>query len=159
MSKRLNLPPAALVVEDDHMTALLCTRALETLGLQVMCCDTSLKAAKVAQLHEHRIQLMLIDVVLASPAFRLSHNRTDPGDDGARLLSLLKHFCGSAVAVQMSAYTKQELEANGYQIEAEHFLQKPFTLATLRSLAKTLLPDLKVPSQPILPASYVMWCG
>ena len=159
INKRFNLPPVALVVEDDHMTALLCTRALETLGLQVMCCDTSLKAAKVAQLHDHRIKVMLVDVVLASPEFRLSQHRAEPEDDGARLLSLLKHFCGGAVAVQMSAYTKQELEENGYQIEAEHFLQKPFTLATLRSLVKTLLPNLKVPTKPILPAKYVTWCG
>jgi CheY-like chemotaxis protein len=159
INKRLNLPSVALVVEDDHMTALLCTRALEALGLQVMCCETSLKAAKVAQLHEHRIQLMLVDVVLASPAFRLSQHRTDPEDDGARLLSLLTHFCSEAVAVQMSAYSKQELMENGYQIEAEHFLEKPFTLTTLRTLVKTLLPDLKVPSQPILPASDVTWCG
>ena len=63
IQKKFDLPPVALVVEDDHMTALLCTRALETLGLQVMCCDTSLKAAKIAQLHEHRIHLMLVDVV------------------------------------------------------------------------------------------------
>ena len=159
IQKKFDLPPVALVVEDDHMTALLCTRALETLGLQVMCCDTSLKAAKIAQLHEHRIHLMLVDVVLASPELRLSQNRLDPEDDGARLLSLLTHFCGHAVAVQMSAYTKEELVEHGYQIEAAHFLQKPFTLAILRSLAKTLLPDLKVPSKPILPAKYVTWCG
>lgn len=159
IKKQLNLPPVALVVEDDHMTALLCTRALETLGLQVMCCDTSLKAAKVAQLHEHRIQLILVDVVLASPTFRMSQHHVDPEDDGARLLSLLTHFCGRAVAVQMSAYTKQELDEKGYRIEAGHFLQKPFTLATLRTLVKTLLPNLKVPSKPILPATYVTWCG
>lgn len=159
IKKQLNLPPVALVVEDDHMTALLCTRALETLGLQVMCCDTSLKAAKVAQLHEHRIQLLLVDVVLASPAFRMSRHPTDPEDDGARLLSLLTHFCGRAVAVQMSAYTKQELDEYGYRIEAGHFLQKPFTLEILRTLVKTLLPHLKVPSKPILPATDVTWCG
>src|SRR5688500_5927360 len=125
IKKQLNLPPVALVVEDDHMTALLCTRALEALGLQVMCCDTSLKAAKVAQLHEHRIQIIFVDVVLASPTFRMSQHRTDPEEDGARLLSLLTHFCGRAVAVQMSAYTKQELDEYGYRIEAQHFLQKP----------------------------------
>jgi CheY-like chemotaxis protein len=148
-----------LVVEDDHMTALLCARALETLGLPVMCCDTSLKAAKVAQLHEHRIQLILVDVVFASPEFRLTQHRTAPQDDGARLLALLTHFCSDALAVQMSAYTKHGLEEYHYQIEAEHFLQKPFTLETLRSLVRMLLPNLKVPSKPILPASYVTWCG
>jgi hypothetical protein len=59
----------------------------------------------------------------------------------------------------MSAYSGQELAEHGYQIEAEHFLHKPFTPATLRSLVKTLLPNLKIPTQPILPATEVRWCG
>lgn len=159
MKKRLNLPPAALVVEDDHTTALLCARALEPLGLQVMCCDTSMKATNVAQLHAHRIQLILVDVVLASPEFQLDTTRTGPQDDGAHVLCLLKHFCDHAVAVQMSAYSKEELIEYGYRLDAEHFLQKPFTPATLRAMVKHLLPNLKVPSHPILPAADVTWCG
>src|SRR6476660_1013307 len=147
MKKKLNLPPAALVVEDDHMMALLCTHNLESLGLQVLCCNSSLKAATVAQLHDYRIQFVLVDVVLATPELRLSQNAVHPADDRAQLLSLLKHFCGHAVAAQMSAYSRQELAEHGYQIEAEHFLHKPFSPATLRSLVKRLLPHLKIPTQ------------
>lgn len=158
MHTRLNLPPAALLVEDDHMMALLCARALEPLGLQVLCCNSSLNAVNVAHLHDHRIQLILVDVVLATPELRLSHNPIHPESDGARLLSLLKRFCRHAVAVQMSAYSRQELAAHGYEIEADNFLHKPFTPATLRRLVKTLLPDLKVPNEPIFPASEITWC-
>jgi CheY-like chemotaxis protein len=93
MNQRLKLPPAALVVEDDHMMALLCARTLESLGWQVLCCNSSLKAATVAQLHDYRIQFILVDVVLATPEVRLSQTAVHPADDGARLLSLLKHFC------------------------------------------------------------------
>ena len=159
MNKKLNLPPAALVVEDDYMMALLCARTLESVGLQVLCCNSSLKAATVSQLHDYRIQFILVDVVLATPALRLSQNAAHPEDDGARLLSLLKHFCRHAVAVQMSAYSRQELAEHGYQIEAEHFLHKPFSPATLRSLVKTLLPDLKIQNHSVLPATEVTWCG
>ena len=119
----------------------------------------SLKAATVAQLHDYRIQFILVDVVLATPEVRLSQNHIHREDDGARLLSLLKHVCRHALAVQMSAYSRQELAEHGYQIEAEHFLHKPFSPATLRSLVKTLLPDLKIPTRPILPATEVRWCG
>ena len=77
LSPKLNLPPVALVIEDDHTTALLCARALEPLGFQVMCCETSRKAANVTQAHGHRIHFLLIDVVLALPAYRLMHRRTD----------------------------------------------------------------------------------
>ena len=55
----------------------------------------------------------------------------------------------------MSAYAADELGAHGYQLEAEHFIQKPFTPATLRTFVQQLLPDLKVPDRPILPASDV----
>lgn len=159
MQKRLNLPPAALVVEDDPMMALLCARTLEALGLQVLCCNSSLKAANVAHLHDYRIQFMLVDVVLATPELRLRQNHAHPEDNGARLLSLLKHVCRHAVAVQMSAYSRKELADHGYRIETDHFLQKPFTPAVLRSIVKTLLLHLKIPSQPILPATEVTWCG
>ena len=59
----------------------------------------------------------------------------------------------------MSAYSREELSEYGYQIETKHFLHKPFTPATLRSLVKSLLPNLKVPSQPIIPATEVTWYG
>jgi len=156
---KLNLPPLALVVEDDHTPALLCARALESMGLQVMCCATARNAANVAQLHGHRMQFMLIDVVLASSTFRLAEQRNDEEGDGARLLAVLTHFCDHAVAVQMSAYSRLELIENGYRLEAKHFLQKPFTPATLRGLVTSLLPDLRVPKNPILPSSEVTWCG
>jgi CheY-like chemotaxis protein len=156
---KLNLPPLALVVEDDHTTALLCARALESMGLQVMCCQTNKNAANVVQLHGHRMRFMLIDVVLASPSFRLAQYRTEEEVDGAQLLAVLTHFCRQAVAVQMSAYSRLELTEHGYRLEAKHFLQKPFTPATLRGLVTSLLPDLRVPKNPILPSSEVTWCG
>ena len=109
MQKKCNLPPAALVVEDDPMMALLCAHALESLGFQALCCNTSFKAANAAHLHDYRIQFMLVDVVLATPAMRLRQTQIPPKDDGTRLLPLLQHVCSHAVAVQMSAYSFQEL--------------------------------------------------
>jgi CheY-like chemotaxis protein len=154
---RLNLPPLFLVVDDDPMMALLCARALERLGVQVLVCDSARRAAQEAERHAHRIQLFLVDVVLAAPPLRLEDRETLPEADGARLLSLLKYFCPEAVAVQMSAYGATELDQHGYHLEAEHFIQKPFAPATLRAFVQELLPNLKVPSRPILPASDVTW--
>jgi len=57
MTTRGHLPPLALVIDDDHLMGQLCARTLERLGLQVVCCDTSVKAANLMQLHEppHRV--------------------------------------------------------------------------------------------------------
>lgn len=156
---KLNLPPVALVVEDDYTTALLCARVLEPLGFQVMCCDSDHKAANVTQGHGHRIHLMLIDVVLASPQIRLSNGLVNEDGDGARLFTVLAHFCPQATAIQMSAHSLPELTEKGYTIQAKHFLQKPFTPAALRGLVRMLLPGLKVPTHPILPATEVTWYG
>jgi two-component system, cell cycle sensor histidine kinase and response regulator CckA len=153
----LSLPPLILVVEDDCMMGLLCARALERLGVQVLITDSARRAAQEAERHAHRIQLFLVDVVLAAPPLRLEDIEAHPEADGARLLSLLKHFCPHAVAVQMSAYAAHELSQHGYQLEAGHFIQKPFAPATLRTFVQQLLPDLKVPEHPILPASDVTW--
>ena len=159
MATRLKLPPLALVVDDDHCIGELCARALDRLGLQVICCDTSAKAGHVMQLHGHRIVLIVADVVLAVPGAKLAGTAPAQEENGARLLPLLKYVCPAAIAVQMSAYSVAELAAMGYAVEVPHFLQKPFTPDTVRALAKQLLPHLKVPSTPILPDTDVVWIG
>ena len=159
MTTRLKLPPLALVIDDDHFIGELCARALDRLGLQVICCDTRAKASNIMQLHGHRIVWILADVVLAPPTTKLVGASPAQEGNGARLLPLLKYVCPSAIAVQMSAYPVAELAAIGYKVEVPHFLQKPFTPETLRALAKQLLPHLQVPSTPILHESDVVWVG
>jgi DNA-binding NtrC family response regulator len=66
MPSRANLPPLVLVVDDDPSIRELCTVALERVGMQVICCETSMKAGKHMQLHGHRIACILADVVLGA---------------------------------------------------------------------------------------------
>ena len=47
-----------------------------------------------------------------------------------------------ALAVQISAYTADELADKGYRLEAYRFLQKPLTVAELRSLVEGFLSEL-----------------
>jgi hypothetical protein len=70
---------------------------------------------------------------------------------------LLKYMCQSAIAVQMSAYSKTELAGMGYKVEVPHFLQKPFTPEMLRAMVKQLAPQLNIPRSLTLPADDVMW--
>jgi DNA-binding NtrC family response regulator len=160
MTTGVKLPPLALVIDDDHLIGQLCSRALERSGLQVICCDTSVKAANLMQLHSHRIVWILADVVLAAPGTKLVSSRTGQEGNGARLLPLLKYVCPSAIAVQMSAYSVAELAEMGYKVEVPHFLQKPFTPETLRALMKQLLPHLHIPSDPVRrDTEEVEWVG
>ena len=156
MPTGIKLPPVALVIDDDHSIGDLCTRALERVGFHVVCCDTSVKASNLAQLHGHRIVCILADVVLL-PGAQLTGASAAHEGNGARLLPLLKYVCPSAIALQMSAYSEAELAARGYQLEVPHFLQKPFTPEMLRAKMKQLLPHFNIPRSLTLPADEVAW--
>lgn len=149
MTTRRKLPPLALVIDDDRSIGDLCGRALDRLGLQVICSDTSAQAGNVMQLHGHRIVWILADVVLAPLGTQRGGRSPAQECNGARLLPLLKYVCPSAIAVQMSAYSVAELATMGYTVEVPHFLQKPFTPETLRATAKQLLPHLQIPTDPM----------
>jgi len=155
MPIREKLPPMVLVVEDDHSMRELCTRALERGGIQVVCCDNSIKAANHMQLHGHRTVCILAEVVLGSPTL----SGSDPAHEGngARLLPLLKYVFPSTVAVQMSAYSVAELSSMGYKVEVPHFLHKPFTPEKLRATVNQLLPHLNIPRVLTLPADEIAW--
>lgn len=147
------LPPMVLVVEDDLSMRELCTQALERVGIQVICCDTSVKAANHMQLYGHRVACILADVVLGTPKL----SGSDRAHDGARLLPLLQYASPSAVAVQMSAYSLSELSLMGYKVEVPHFLHKPFTPHKLRATVNDLLPHLNIPRVLTLPADEIAW--
>lgn len=153
MVTRKHLPPMVLVVEDDPCMRELCTRALERVGMHVICCETSVKAANHMQLYGHRVTCILADVILGTS--KLTGN--DSAHDGARLLPLLKYACPSAVAVQMSAYSLAELSFMGYKVEVPHFLHKPFTPEKLRATVNELLPHLNIPRVLTLPADEIAW--
>jgi CheY-like chemotaxis protein len=144
MPKSLNLPPLALVIEDDHLAGLLYARALEKLGLQVMISDTRWKAIQRAELHAHRIVLMLVDVVLAPPDLQMQGDFRGRVEDGARLLSLLKYLCPNAIAVQMFAYSLGELAENGIKFSRHsNFFKSRSWVACFGNIFKSFYPTSK----------------
>jgi CheY-like chemotaxis protein len=155
----IKYPPAVLVVEDDTLIQLLIARALEKVGFQVFAAGNTAEAGKLTALYAHRIVLLLVDVVLGYPEFRVEGQQSLPEGDGARLLPRLHAVCPHAVAVQMSAYTPDELAIQGYRIEARHFLQKPFTVAKLRGLVEGFLSDLPLDPDAMIPLAEIPWCG
>lgn len=152
-------PPAVLVVEDDTLIQLLISRALEKVGFQVFAAANTAEAGKLTGLYAHRFVLLLVDVVLGYPALRIKGQQTLLEGDGARLLSRLHAVCPHAVAVHMSAYTPEELAAQGYCIKARHFLQKPFTVAKLCGLVEGFLSELPLDQDAMMPLAEIPWCG
>jgi hypothetical protein len=125
----------------------------------VFAAANSAEAGKLGALYAHRIVLLLVDVVLGYPEFRVQGRRIQPEANGANLLPMLHAACPRAVAVQMSAYTLEELTAKGYHIEAHHFLQKPFTVSKLRGLVEGFLSELPLNPDAMVPLAEIPWCG
>jgi DNA-binding NtrC family response regulator len=159
MATSTKYPPAVLVVEDDTLIQLLISRALEKVGFQVFAAANAADAGKLAELYAHRIVLLLVDVVLAHPELRIKGQQAIPEGDGALLLPRLHTVCPHAVAVQISAYTADELAGKGYRLEACHFLQKPFTVAKLRGLVEGFLSELPLDPDAMMPLAEIPWCG
>ena len=159
MAVSTKYPPAVLVVEDDTLIQLLIARALEKVGFQVFAAANPAEAGKLTELYAHRFVLLLVDVVLAYPEFRVEGGQTLSDGDGARLLSTLHTVCPHAVAVQMSAYTPEELTAKGYRLKACHFIQKPFTVAKLRGLVEGFLSEPPLNPDAMMPLAEIPWCG
>lgn len=157
MTTRGKLRPLIVVIDDDSAIRDLCTHALERVGLQVVCCESSVKAASQIQLHGHRVIGLVADVVLSPREAKPLGSDTAQDGNGARLLPLLQYVCPSAVAVQMSAYSPAELATMGYQVQVPHFLHKPFTPEKLRATVSRLLPHLNIPRVLTVPADEVVW--
>ena len=124
--------PAVIVVDDDPIIQRLCSRTLERLGFEVLIVTDGGGAAALAAAHSRRVVLLLVDVVLQS--------RHGTGEDGSQVLVTLKPLFPYAVAVQMTAYTIDELRARGYkEMNADLFLQKPFSPLELRGLVQAFV--------------------
>jgi hypothetical protein len=63
------------------------------------------------------------------------------------------------VAVQISAYTADELAGKGCRLEACHFLQNPLTVAKLRGLVEGFLSELPLAPDAMMPLAEIPWCG
>ncbi len=133
--------PTALVVDDDPQILLVCSRSLQRCGLTVFTAS-GLTSAKHAGADPRQVVLLIVDVLLREPAFRLPGQETEKAANGIEALPLLQQHYPHAVPLIISAYSKDELVAEGHDPRDVAFLQKPFDPPTLRQTVQTLLPEL-----------------
>ena len=107
-----------LLVEDEAAILRLGRRMLEGLGYHVLVATTPGEAIQVASKHGGRIDLLVSDVVMPEMNGR---------DLAKRLLTMYPHMR----RLFMSGYTADVIAHHGVLEEGMHFLQKPFTAATL----------------------------
>jgi Response regulator containing CheY-like receiver, AAA-type ATPase, and DNA-binding domains len=133
--------PTALVIDDDPQTLLLCSRSLERCGFTVLTAS-GVASAKDAATQGKQVVLLIVDVLLRAPAFRLPGQEAEKAANGIEALPSLQQLYPRAVPLIISAYSKDELMALGHDPRDLAFLQKPFDPPTLRRTVEALLPGL-----------------
>ncbi len=115
-----------LVVEDEPALRLVTAGMLRRLGYVVMTATTPAEALLLASEHTGPVDVLLTDVVMPEMNGRLLADR---------LLELHPHLR----CLFMSGYTADVIAHHGVLDEGVHFLQKPFSTATLAAKLREVL--------------------
>ena len=117
-----------LVVEDDAAVMKLTAKILNGLNYTVLTAQTRGKAMDLAERHAHRIELLLIDVVM-------------PEMNGRDLANEIRSICPNLKTLFMSGYTADVIAQHGVLEEGVNLIQKPFATAAMASAVRKALEE------------------
>lgn len=119
-----------LLVEDEEMVRGLMCEVLERDGYKVLSCSHPREGIEASRQHCGRIDLLLTDVVM-------------PGMNGWEMAKRIQEILPKLRVVFMSGYTEHALTRDGEVDSRIEYLQKPFTLRTLREKLTRLLKPVE----------------
>lgn len=119
-----------LVVEDEADILEMTTNMLHTLGYTVLAAADPLEALEQCAAFGGRIDLLLSDVIM-------------PKMNGRELAVQFLHRYPQSKCLYMSGYTADIIAHQGVLDEGIHFLQKPFSHATLAAKVRETLADTR----------------
>lgn len=102
--------PTVLVIDDDPQIVSLCRRSLERSGSTVPTA-CGLAYVKKAATQSRQVVLLIMNVLLKPPAFRLWSQKVEKGANGLDAIPPLQRSFHAALPLIISAYTKDELIA------------------------------------------------
>jgi len=117
-----------LVVEDDAAVMKLTAKILDGLNYTVMTAQTRGKAMDLIKRHAHRIELLLIDVVM-------------PEMNGRDLANEIRSICPNLKTLFMSGYTADVIAQHGVLEEGVNIIQKPFATHAMASAVRKALEE------------------
>jgi PAS domain S-box-containing protein len=121
-----------LLVEDESAILKMTQTLLERLGYSVLIASSPGEAIRLAHRHEGEIHLLMTDVVM-------------PDMNGRDLARNLIQFSPRLKCLFMSGYTANVIAHHGVLDEGVHFIQKPFSKASLAAKLREVLESREPP--------------
>ena len=133
------LSQTVLIVDDDPSTVLICRKALMSAGFHVLDASGSAEALKICAEYADDIHLLLFDLFLPRPDFRLADAESEfPCVHGHQLLVRVVEMRPAIRVICMSAASPAEIAAQGmklgtipFRLDRIPFLAKPFAMKGL----------------------------
>ena len=107
-----------LVVEDEGVVREVLVRSLLHLGYRVLQAENGDAALALAEREGYAIDLLLTDIVM-------------PGISGSELVARLKPFFAHLPIIYTSGYTNDAIINHGVELDAVHFIAKPYAIPEL----------------------------
>lgn len=154
-------PQRILVVDDDPSVRLLCSKTLTQAGYVVLEAEGSSEAMALYSTSTEPIHLLLTDLFLPPPDFQLSSGRNQyPRVNGHELVRQALSLKKELRVLLMSSHPMASLASQGIPVEADRFLQKPFSVAALLEHVAFALASAPLPfhARPVTsPGKDVQW--
>jgi PAS domain S-box-containing protein len=126
LASSANSQETILLVEDETNVRDLARQYLEKQGYTILDAAEGASAIQVSTSYPGPIHLLLTDVIM-------------PGMNGRELAQRIASLRPETRVLYMSGYTENAIGHNGVLDEGINFLQKPFTLPTLKAKVRELL--------------------
>jgi PAS domain S-box-containing protein len=126
--RSMDTQKTVLLVEDNEQVRALVESILSREGMQLLVANDGLAGRELFATHQGRVDLLLTDVIM-------------PGLNGRELYDELVNLQPDLKAIFMSGYTDDVIGPQGVLEEGIHFLQKPFSILTLKKLVHDVLED------------------
>ncbi len=117
-----------LVVEDEAVILKLVKRMLADLGYMVLTAGSAKEALQISKVHGHEIRLIITDVIM-------------PEMNGQELADQVKTLNPDLGILFMSGYTSDVISRLGILDHEIHFIEKPFSVASLAAKVQEVLAN------------------
>lgn len=115
-----------LLVEDEPIVRQIGVETLQTLGYQIIECESGIEAVEKVKKFEGKIDLLLTDVVM-------------PQMSGKELAQNLLEILPDLRVLYVSGYTENTIVHHGILEDEVDFLQKPYTITSLAKKVREVL--------------------